>query len=107
MFIMYRSMNMSNFDIGQIIHHKRYDYRGVIVGIDPCCKAPDAWYYSNRTQPDRDRPWYHVLVHGGAETYVAEENLEIDPTGEAVTHPYLRHLFALHLNGRYLRYCPN
>ena len=98
---------MSKFDVGQVIHHKRYDYRGVIVEVDPTCRAPESWYKRNRTQPDRSKPWYHVLVHGGAETYVAEENLEADPSGEEVRHPYVKKIFALHMNGRYLKHCPN
>ena len=98
---------MPMYEVGQIIHHKRYEYRGVVVGVDAHCQAPDEWYQSNRTQPDRERPWYHVLVHGGAETYVAEENLEPDASGDAVRHPYVPRFFAVHLNGRYLKYSPN
>ena len=28
---------------GQVIRHKRYEYRGVIVGYDPVCIAPEGW----------------------------------------------------------------
>lgn len=92
---------MFKFRIGQVIHHRRYDYRGVIVDMDPECKAPDEWYYGNRTQPPRDEPWYHVLVHGGQETYVAEENLEPDTSGEEVDHPLVDKLFPTFQDGRY------
>lgn len=98
---------MAQFQVGQIVHHKRYDYRGVIAKQDERCGAPDAWYRKNRTQPNRDQPWYHVLVHGGAETYVAEENLELDATGAEVAHPYVPRMFAMYINGRYHRFCPN
>ena len=29
------------FELGEVIFHKRYAYRGVIVSIDPDCQAPD------------------------------------------------------------------
>ena len=65
------------FEPGQIVHHQYYGYKGVIYDVDNCCEAEDAWYYQNRTMPDRNQPWYHVLVDGADHTtYVAEENLE-------------------------------
>jgi heat shock protein HspQ len=90
-----------NFEIGQVVHHRRYDYRGVVLAIDPLCRATDEWYESNLTQPDRNQPWYHVLVHGGQETYVAQENLEVDTSGETVNHPMVTRYFGSFVNGRY------
>ena len=52
---------------------------------------------------DRDQAWYHVLKHGGQETYVAESNLEADASGEEVDHPLLGRFFATYANGRYYR----
>ncbi len=67
------------FEPGQIVRHKRYGYRGVIVAFDPHCKAPPDWYMANNTQPARGQPWYHVLVDGSSScTYPAEENLAPD-----------------------------
>ncbi len=79
----------------------RYDYRGVIVDHDGSCQADDAWYGKNRTQPSRQQPWYHVLVDGGPTTYVAEENLEPDPSGRPIRHPQLGAFFASFHGGRY------
>tara|TARA_R110001592_G_scaffold37712_1_gene125465 strand:+ start:767 stop:1063 length:297 start_codon:yes stop_codon:yes gene_type:complete len=98
---------MTQYEVGQIVHHKRYNYRGVIAQADDACDAPDDWYLGNRTQPNREQPWYHVLVHGGSETYVAEENLELDSSGEAVRHPFVPRLFSMFIHGRYHRFCPN
>ncbi len=53
----------ASFQPGDLVHHKRYGYRGVVVAVDPNCRADDAWYQANQTQPDRDQPWYHVFVH--------------------------------------------
>ncbi|MCZ6793967.1 MAG: heat shock protein HspQ, partial [Planctomycetota bacterium] len=82
------------FDIGELVEHKRYGYRGVVAGFDLRCRAGDDWYHGNLTQPSRDQPWYHVLVHGAEHTtYVAEDNLEPDAGGEQVVHPLARLLF--------------
>ncbi len=62
---------------GQIVRHRRYGYRGVVVDSDLTCKADEAWYQSNQTQPDRNQPWYHVLVDGTSNTtYAAQTSLE-------------------------------
>lgn len=92
------------FHVGRLIRHRRYGYRGVIVAFDPACKADEAWYQSNQTQPDRDQPWYHVLVHGGPQTtYAAEENLQMDSNPEPVEHPLLAEFFSGFTDGRYIR----
>ena len=49
---------------GDLVKHRAYGYRGVIVAVDGHCKADPEWYMSNKTQPDREQPWYHVIVHG-------------------------------------------
>jgi heat shock protein HspQ len=82
------------FGPGQLVHHRRYDYRGVVVDFDLHCRADEAWYQKNRTQPDRDQPWYHVLVDGSAlVTYAAETSLEPDASGEPIEHPLVSKLF--------------
>ena len=93
----------TQFQIGEIISHKRYHYRGVIVDQDSFCTADEAWYQKNMTQPRRDQPWYHVLVDGGASTYVAQENLETDETKEEITHPLVKKFFTSYLQGRYYK----
>jgi heat shock protein HspQ len=55
----------ARFRVGQPIHHKRFDYRGVIVDVDPVFCGSEKWYEVIATsRPPKDRPWYHVLVHG-------------------------------------------
>ena len=82
------------FRVGELVQHRHYHYRGVVASQDDHCHADDQWYFSNRTQPGRDQPWYHVLVHGSSTTtYVAEENLEKDLGGEQVVNPLAKDLF--------------
>jgi len=91
------------FEVGQVIRHKAYRYRGVIVSYDTFCCADDTWYYSNPTQPAREQPWYHVLVHdsGGLSTYVAQSNLELEEDPAEVNHPRIGCYFAEFRDGAY------
>lgn len=92
------------FKPGQLIRHRRYGYRGVIVDRDERCMADEAWYKKNQTQPDRDQPWYHVLVdQSTACTYAASQNLVADPSGTPIDHPLLQHLFSGFKDGHYVR----
>ena len=94
--------NQPKFEIGQLVHHKRYDYRGVVFAYDEECTADDGWYQNNQTQPKRDQPWYHVLVHMGQHTtYVAESNLEPDVSAEQIVHPLVGRFFKSFLDGKY------
>ena len=78
------------FQPGDVIFHKKYGYRGVVVDFDITCQAPDAWYQSNQSQPDRNQPWYHILVDGNQQvTYAAQSNLVYDQLDKPVIHPML------------------
>lgn len=94
----------AKFSIGQRIHHKRFNYRGLVVDVDPVFDGTVEWYESMAvTRPPKDRPWYRVLVHGSEQlTYVAERNLESDESGEPIEHPLVDTLFREYRNGVYL-----
>ena len=92
------------FRPGDLVRHRRYGYRGVVVQGDAACQADESWYRSNQTQPDRGQPWYHVLVHGSVHTtYAAQENLKADPGGGPIAHPLLEHFFDAFEGTSYLR----
>ncbi len=92
------------FSIGDLVHHKLFDYRGVVVDVDPQMMLSDEWYEAvARSRPPKDKPWYRVLVHNAAhETYVAERNLEADTSGEPIDHPLIDACFRDFSDGRYL-----
>lgn len=94
----------ANFSVGQVIHHKLFHYRGVIVDVDPQFQGSEQWYAQMaRTSPPKDKPWYKVLVHNSAgTTYVAERNLEPDTSGDPVDHPYVNLFFSDFRNGTYI-----
>jgi len=92
------------FFVGQIVHHMKFDYRGVIFDVDATFEGTDEWYDQvARSCPPKDRPWYHVLVHGARHTtYVAERHLEADPSAEPIEHSLVGELFSGMEDGRYL-----
>jgi heat shock protein HspQ len=94
----------AKFFVGQIVRHSLFEYRGVIFDIDPEFANSDEWYdVMAKSRPPRDRPWYHVLVHGETHaTYVAEQNLEDDPSGASIDHPAVNIKFAAYDEGRYI-----
>ena len=94
----------TKFAPGELVRHVRYHYRGVVVAHDPKCMASEDWYQSNQTQPKRDQPWYHVLVHESESiTYPAESSLEPDENDESIIHPLLNRFFSGFEEGRYHR----
>ena len=94
----------AQYSVGQVIHHKLFDYRGVIVDVDPVFSGSDDWYERvAKSRPPKDKPWYHVLVDDGEHnTYVSEQNLEEDWSNEAINHPLIAELFTDFVDGKYV-----
>ncbi len=93
------------FSVGELIHHRLFGYRGVIVDVDRNFQATEEWYEMvAKSRPPKNQPWYHVLVHGSDHsTYVAEQNLAADEFGEAIDHPMTGYFFAEFVDGKYVR----
>ena len=83
------------FPVGTTMRHRVWNYRGVIVGYDASCMAPESWKDQMRVRllaNGPDQPFYHVLVDvrdrpGGQITYVAQENIVPSRTPCPVDHP--------------------
>ena len=96
------------FRIGQVIKHKRFKYRGVIVGWDETTKAPENWIkqmHGNRPEW-RKQPNYSVLVdtrdrEGAQTTYVVQENMEVVKNTK-ILHPKLDDHFENYDGSQYL-----
>ena len=87
--------NSPSFKTGDIIKHKKYRYRGIIVHQDLTFKGEDEWYLSNQSQPIKHQPWYFVLVDEIQQvTYVAESNLTLDQCEKQVDHPMINLFFS-------------
>lgn len=92
------------FQPGDRVLHRRYGYRGLIVERDLQCQASNEWYDRNQSQPDRDQPWYHVLVHGSTGvTYAAQTSLLPEDSSETIHHVLVPHFFEANEDGHYVR----
>lgn len=96
-------LNEAKFGLGQLVTHKLFDYRGVVVDIDPVFLGTDSWYEQMaKTRPPKDKPWYRILVNNSLhETYVAEQNLQVDQSREGINHPQLKDYFDQFSDGYY------
>lgn len=85
----------AKFTVGDVIRHRLFHYRGVIVDVDAEFSGSEQWYDRvARSRPPKDEPWYRVLVHGAEhQTYVAERNIDLDDSGGPVDHPLLEMFF--------------
>ena len=95
----------AQFGVGDLVHHLRFDYRGVVFDVDATFQGSEDWYEQMAlSKPPKEAPWYHVLVDGATHlTYVAERNLEPDGEGGPIDHPLVAHLFGALQEGRYLQ----
>ncbi len=96
-------MTKAKFYIGEIIHHSRFDYRGVIFAVDAEFNGSEEWYQAVAlSRPPKNEPWYHVLVDNATHTtYVAERNLEASQNNLQINHPLLGQFFGRYDDQRY------
>jgi len=102
--------SFAKFSIGQIVRHKLFGYRSVIVDVDPSFAGSDEWYEKMApSRPPKSKPWYKVLMHSTDNlSYVAERNLEADDSGDPIVHPDLDAYFRGFVDGGYVpRDCGN
>jgi|SRR5215218_881256 len=91
------------FPIGQIVHHKMLEYRGVIYDVDPVFDGLEEWYERvAHSRLPKSQPWYHILVDGqNTRIYVAEPHLEVDANRKPVDHLLVENLFGALENCQY------
>lgn len=97
------------FSVGDLVQHRRFNYRGVIVDVDSFFRGSDEWYeLVAKSRPPKNKPWYHVLVHGSDHsTYVAERHLDIELSNDPVDHPLIDQFFSGIVEGKYRRIEPD
>ena len=101
------SVREAKFQIGQIVRHRFYPFRGVIFDVDPEFANTEEWWESipAHVRPRKDQPFYHLLAENEEATYIAyvsEQNLLPDESGKPVTHPQIDELFIGLEEGRYV-----
>jgi len=96
----------AKFDIGQVVKHRVYPFRGVIFDVDPTFTNTEEWWRSipAEIRPSKDQPFYHLYAENSDSQYIAyvsEQNLLADESGEPVRHPQVSETFERTADGRY------
>ena len=101
-------MNKAKFEIGQIVKHRYFDFRGVIFDVDPEFDNTEEWYQSIPVQvrPKKDQPFYHLLAESPNQpsyiAYVSQQNLLEEEIPEPVAHPLVEEIFIGLKGGKYI-----
>jgi heat shock protein HspQ len=106
---MARAMNKirsAKYQIGQVVRHRLFPFRGVVFDIDPMFNNTEEWYQSipAEVRPNKDQPFYHLFAENDETEYIAyvsEQNLLPDDSGEPVRHPQVAEVFVQDGNGGY------
>src|SRR6201987_751200 len=92
--------------IGQVVRHRIYPFRGVVFDIDPVFANTDEWYEAipAEVRPHKDQPFYHLFAENGESEYIAyvsEQNLLPDTSGTPIRHPDVPDVFEQDDSGDY------
>ena len=96
----------AKFQIGQVVRHRIFPFRGVIFDVDPEFNNTEEWWLSipEDVRPKKEQPYYHLLAENEQTTYIAyvsEQNLLEDDSGDPVRHPQIKDMFDKKPDGRY------
>jgi heat shock protein HspQ len=99
-------IRIAKFQIGQVVRHRLYPFRGVVFDIDPVFDNTEEWYQSipAEVRPHKDQPFYHLFAENDESEYVAyvsEQNLLPDTSGKPVRHPQVAEEFIKDGKGNY------
>jgi|TARA_B110000211_G_scaffold181904_1_gene205878 heat shock protein HspQ len=95
------------FNIGDIVKHRIYPFRGVIVDVDAEFSNTEEWYQSipAEIRPSRKQPYYHLMAENSEtfySAYVSQQNLVNDGVNGPLEHPDLEEIFNGIDEGKYL-----
>jgi len=96
----------AKFQIGDIVKHRLFAFRGVIFDVDPVFANTQEWWESipADVRPRKDQPFYHLLAENDQTEYIAyvsEQNLLTDTSEEPVRHPQVDEIFDAFDGARY------
>lgn len=98
----------AKYQIGQVVKHRVFPFRGVIFDVDPEFANSDEWYESipEEVRPHKDQPYYHLFAENERTHYVAyvsEQNLTPDDSDTPVSHPDIAEMFERAADGYVLK----
>lgn len=96
----------ARFQIGDVVKHRHFSFRGVIFDVDPVFANTEEWYEAipEALRPSKDQPFYHVFAENADSEYVAyvsEQNLEPDESGLPIRHPEVEETLDMRDDGSY------
>jgi heat shock protein HspQ len=92
------TLKTAKFQLGQVVRHRFYPFRGVVFDVDPEFDNTEEWWQSipQEIRPRKDQPFYHLLAENEESEYIAyvsEQNLLPDTSGEPLRHSRISELF--------------
>ena len=89
----------AKYQIGDVVKHRFFEFRGVIFDVDPTFSNTEEWWQSipAEVRPKKDQPFYHLLAESNDvtyEAYVSEQNLLLDKSDIPVKHPLIEEIFS-------------
>lgn len=96
----------AKYQIGEVVHHRLFDFRGVIFDVDPEFANSEDWYQAipEDIRPHRAQPYYHLFAENDKShytAYVSEQNLVLDKGKTPVSNPDIEAVFILTDAGKY------
>lgn len=96
----------AKYQIGQVVRHRHFPFRGIIFDVDPQFANTEEWYESipEEVRPRKDQPFYHLFAENERTHYVAyvsEQNLVPDDSTQPLSHPDIAEWFNLTSRGTY------
>ncbi|MEM7493224.1 MAG: heat shock protein HspQ [Pseudomonadota bacterium] len=94
-------MNLeAKYQIGQVLRHRLFDFRGVVFDVDPMFANTEEWYEAipEEVRPSKDQPYYHLFAENERTHYVAyvsEQNLVPDESDIPIKHPDITKMFEI------------
>jgi heat shock protein HspQ len=99
-------IRIAKYQIGQVVKHRIYPFRGVVFDIDPEFDNTDEWWESipADVRPRKDQPFYHLFAENAESEYIAyvsEQNLLPDTSDKPLRHPQVKEVFVQDDSGTY------
>lgn len=96
----------AKYQIGQVVRHRMFPFRGVVFDIDPVFANTEEWWLSipEEIRPSKDQPFYHLFAENADTEYIAyvsEQNLLPDTSDEPLRHPQVAEVFDRDDTGTY------
>jgi heat shock protein HspQ len=101
-----KQMRNAKYQLGQVVKHRLFSFRGVVFDIDPEFANTEEWWQSipAEIRPRKDQPFYHLFAENEETEYVAyvsEQNLLPDTSGVPLRHSQVAEVFVRDESGGY------